>query len=176
MRWRGTYYRTDMLTAEHLHTLVHYDPETGVMTWLKKLSARQYVGDSVGSLKDNGYVWTKIYRKSYAVHRLVWLYMTGAWPTDEVEHVDRNRANNKWVNLENATHQENAGNRTPRHDSSSGVTGVLWSTKDQAWRATICIDGRKRQIAQSKSLIVAADARRAAEREHYPLSHSARGI
>ncbi len=162
-----------ILTAEILRELVHYDPETGVMVWLKKLAAKQYVGDVVGCLNENGYIYTKIARKAYKLHRLIWLYMTGKWPEHEVDHEDRNRSNNRWRNLRAATRKQNQENRTPRHDSTSGVTGVLWSVRDQAWRATICVDGRKKHLGTRKVLDDAIALRLAASRQHH--THSLQG-
>jgi HNH endonuclease len=163
------------MNATQLRSLVCYDPVTGRMTWRVKLSAKQYVGDDVGHVGDKGYRCTKIKRKSYKVHCLIWLYMTGEWPEHEVDHEDRDRANNRWANLRPATHKQNAENRTPRHDSSSGVTGVVWNTREQAWRATICIDGRKRQVGSRKSLIDAVALRIGASREHHTHSQYAGG-
>ena len=163
------------LDAEALRSLMHYDPETGVLTWLKKIAAKQYVGDPVGYLNDKGYIKTKINRVSYGTHQLAWLYMTGVWPEHEVDHKDRDRANNRWLNLRLATHKQNAENRTARRDSSSGFTGVLWSNRDQAWRTTICVGGRKRHIGTSKVLIDAVALRIRASREHHTHSQYAGG-
>ena len=138
------------------------------MTWLQKIAAKQYVGDAVGHARaTKATSSTKIARRSYGVHQLAWLYVTGAWPEHEVDHENRVRSDNRWTNLRAATHKQNQENRTPRHDSSSGVTGVLWSNRDQAWRTTICIDGRKRQIGTRKSLIDAVALRIRASREHH---------
>ena len=162
------------MDATTVRELLHYDPETGVFTWLKRIAQRQYVGDVAGCLKSNGYVQIKYRRKNYPAHRLAWLWMTGEWPKDEVDHRDRNRANNRWLNLRAATRKQNQENRTPRKDSTSGVTGVLWSNRDQAWRVTIHVDGRKRHIATRKSLDEAVAIRAAASRKHH--THSTHAL
>lgn len=137
------------------------------MVWLQKIAAKQYVGDNVGYLNANGYVYTKIQRKGYKVHRLAWLYMTGEWPEHEIDHKDRNRSNNRWGNLRQVTHKQNAENRSPRHDSSSGFTGVLWSNREQAWRTIITVDGRKRNIGTNRSLLDAVALRIRASRKYH---------
>lgn len=162
------------LDAAILKELMHYDPETGVMTWLKKIAAKQYIGDRVGSIDDEGYARTKIQRKTYKLHRLIWLYMTGEWPEDEVDHKDRNRLNNRWLNLRAATHKQNSQNRNPRHDSTSKSVGVSWSSRDGLWCASISIDGRKRQVGSSKSLEKAIALRAAAAKQHYMHSEHTR--
>jgi hypothetical protein len=166
-----------MLTADHLREIIHYDPETGVFTWRIRPSQRTFAGDVTGvAVRKDGYCSVKIGRQSYKAHRLAWLYMTGEWPEHEVDHRDRNRANNVWRNLRAATKKQNQENRTPRRDSSSGVTGVLWSNRDQAWRATIVIEGRKRHIGTRKVLSEAVALRAAASRQHHTHSEHNEGV
>jgi len=155
------------MDAQTLRPLLHYDPETGVLTWLQKLASRQYVGDAAGRRNHDGYVIVGIWHKRYCAHRLAWLYMTGGWPEHEIDHVDRDRSNNRWGNLRPATHKQNAENRSPRHDSSSRFVGVLWSSRDQAWRTVININGRKRHIGTHKSLLDAVAHRISASRKYH---------
>lgn len=162
------------MDAATLRELFNYDPDTGLFTRLKRVSQRGLVGTVAGCVNVNGYVHIKIACRGYKAHRLAWLYMTGEWPEHEVDHEDRDRTNNRWKNLRAATHKQNQENRTPRHDSSSGITGVLWSNRDQAWRVTICIEGRKRHIATRKSLEEAAAIRAAAALKYQTHSPYAR--
>lgn len=155
-----------MLTQEALRSVLHYDPDTGVFTWRAKIAQRQNVGDVAGFVCPEGYRRIKICRKQFKAHRLAWLYMTGELPPFEIDHRDRVRSNNVWTNLRKATHKQNQENRTTRRDSSSGFKGVLWSNRDQAWRTTICIGGRKRHIGTHGSLLEAVAQRIAAERKH----------
>lgn len=43
-------------------------------------------------------------------HRLAFLYMTGSYPTFEVDHFDRNKSNNAFDNLKDVTHKDNMKN------------------------------------------------------------------
>lgn len=89
-----------MLTAERLRELVHYDPETGVMTRRVALSNRNKVGQVVGYLnRGDGYLYATVDAKSHAVHRLAWLYVTGAWPEHQVNHKNDKRTDNRFANL-----------------------------------------------------------------------------
>lgn len=56
-------------------------------------------------------------------HRLAWLYMTGEWPRQEIDHIDGDRANNKWLNLRDVDHATNMQNR--RVAQSNNVGGFL---------------------------------------------------
>ena len=59
----------------------------------------------------------RIRGKAYYSHRLAFLYMTGEWPLEEVDHIDRNPYNDAWVNLRKATSSLNKWNQE-RHMNS----------------------------------------------------------
>jgi hypothetical protein len=66
------------LTAEYVREMYSYDPHSGHLTH-KKPRRGTKVGTLVGTLKQ-GYLRTKANRTAYFVHRIIWLWMTGAWP------------------------------------------------------------------------------------------------
>lgn len=119
-----------------LKTHFLYDPLTGHFTCLTGLR----VGKRAGSLTKRGY-WQLIFRgKNYAAHRLAWLYMTGEWPTGQLDHRDNNRSNNAWANLRVATNSQNNANRSanPKRKGLKGVTQL----KNGKWRAQLMKDYR----------------------------------
>ena len=69
-----------VITAERLRAILHYDPETGIWTWLIAASNNVKVGDVAGSKEKQGYWVIVIDYRRYKAHRLAWLYMTGEWP------------------------------------------------------------------------------------------------
>ena len=55
-----------------------------------------------------------IKKKTYAVHRIIWIIHKGEIPEGmEVDHKDRNRANNYLGNLRLLTHSQNIRNNRP---------------------------------------------------------------
>jgi len=129
----------DDLTQKDLKNALHYDPDTGFFTW--RMSKRGVIYGSVaGSLTDRGYVRITLDGKTYKAHRLAWLYMSGAWPVDQIDHIDAVRTNNKWENLRSATNQENHSNSPKRKNNKSGYKGVSWSRRDQNWFSTIMVN------------------------------------
>jgi len=101
-----------MLTQKRLKELFHYNPETGVITRKIKVRGRfGEVGSVVGSLrKKTGYISASVDGKLYQAHRIIWLFMTGDMPTTDVDHINRDRSDNRWDNLRLATRAQNMWN------------------------------------------------------------------
>lgn len=99
------------------------------------------VGDRVGSDNGFGYLRTTFKGKLECIHRLVFLYHTGRWPS-YLDHIDQNRSNNRIENLRECTYGENhrnKGKQRTRAAKSSQYKGVAWSIRNK-WRASIVKD------------------------------------
>ncbi len=134
------------LTAQRLRELLHYDPETGVFTYRVKRGICM-PGNEAGCPMKRGNHSIGLEYGRYATHRLAWLYMTGEWPTKEIDHLDGNPLNNRWDNLRLATSAENKQNqRRPKVTNKCGFLGVCRHPIDKqglpTWRARIQIDGK----------------------------------
>jgi hypothetical protein len=119
---------------------LHYDPETGVFTWLVDRGVTPTAGRVAGTLSDRGYWVIFVEGRNYRAHRLAWFYMTGEWPVFEIDHRDTKRTNNRWKNLREATRSQNMSNSNRRSDNKSGVKGVV--AHGPKWRAQIKARGR----------------------------------
>jgi hypothetical protein len=129
------------LTAQRLRELMHYDPETGVLRWLVTVGSRASAGSEVGRNDvSHGYIRRTIDKVRYAEHRLVWLYMTGRWPASQIDHINGDRADNRWANLREATDAQNRQNMKKRRGGTSKYPGVCWVARRQAWSARITIN------------------------------------
>jgi hypothetical protein len=118
-----------MPPLSHARTLqiLDYNPRTGFFTWRVRVAQNAYPGQPAGSIySDRNPKYKRLYiqidGKRYAAHRLAWFYMTGKWPSDEIDHIDRNPLNNKWTNLREVNRLANVLNGTPR--GRSLPTGV----------------------------------------------------
>ncbi len=99
--------------------LLTYDPDTGVLAW--KVARRKCrVGSPAGSLTDEGYVRVDLTGRTLAGHRIAWMLQTGTMPPDRIDHINGDRADNRWRNLRAATATENAWNS----ERSANATGV----------------------------------------------------
>lgn len=136
-----------------LRAMLHYDPETGVFTWLPRADARpqwngRWAGKQAGYAREatgGGLYWSiRIYDWPFHASRLAWLYMTGEWPANLVDHRDLDGLNNRWINLREATKAQNAANTRPSKANTSGFKGVSWHA--QAGRFRAYIRENKRQV------------------------------
>lgn len=66
--------------------------------------------NSNGSIDKDGYLILKIKGKQYKAHRIVFLLFNGRMPKDEIDHINRNRTDNRIENLRESTRQENIKN------------------------------------------------------------------
>lgn len=143
---------------------MHYDPETGVLTWLVDRGGVARAGTEAGALSV-GYVRPMVDGRRYLAQRLIWFYMTGGWPKSQVDHIDRTRANNRWKNLREATKKQNGENRGLHRRSTSGFRGVSWDKKLQKFRARISHNGTPIFLHGHDTIIDAVAARLRAERK-----------
>lgn len=130
------------LTQERLRELLDYDPLTGVFRWRVTRNGRSRAGSLAGRPHNGGYVAITVDRGHYLAHRVAWLYVHGAWPSEWLDHKDLDRANNRIANLREATGRQNAFNRPAPKHNTSGAKGVSWDIKNQKWRAHVTV-GRK---------------------------------
>lgn len=152
-------------SLDRLNELFTYDPASGELRWKSVPSQfkRAKVGDLVGTVGARGYLVVGIDRVYYLVHRIIWKMVTGQEPFDQIDHEDRNRLNNRWDNLREATNGQNRWNTSLAKNNTSGVKGVCWDAKRQVWNASI----NKTRIGRFKSKDAAIAARlKAAEELH----------
>lgn len=127
--------KTDLIQSA-LRAAVHYDPDTGHFTRLVRTSNRINAGDLAGSLTALGYLRFFVCGRSYAAHRLAWLYMTGTWPHGEVDHINGDKVDNRFANLRVVSRSVNMQNqRRARVENKVGALGV--SVQKGRFRAQI---------------------------------------
>lgn len=142
-----------MLTQSRLKELLHYCPETGVFTWRSNHAPRAKTGQQAGHQGTGGYRSIKLSGKHYKEHRLAWIYMTGEFPKDIIDHIDGNPANNAFGNLRDVNMQINKQNlKKCRSDNkSSGVLGVHYRKSTNRYLAVIFIDKRNKFLGSFKT-------------------------
>lgn len=158
--------REDLVSHDRLQELVTYDPETGVFRWRVSRGGSK-AGDIAGTTDRDGYVLIKVDRVRYRAHRLAFLYMTGEWPDDKIDHRDGNPGNNLWTNLRDATQAQNMKNARKRHDNASGFKGVFFEKRGGRFRSMIRGGGARKHLGYFDSAADAARAYDAAAKLHH---------
>lgn len=173
-----------MPSARLLRRLIDYDSATGEMRWKerpawmfsdvhygRKVLARmwntRYAGKPAFTASQcGGYKVGRLFDRGFLAHRVAWAIHNGMPPTDQIDHINGDRSDNRIENLRAVSNQDNAKNAAIGKANTSGVMGVFWCQKNKAWVARIKTNGKTIHLLQSKDKRVAIAARKAAERKY----------
>jgi len=110
--------RERSLSHEELLSRVSYDAETGKFFDRKS-------GRSIGYYRGEGYVTLCVRYRRLMAHRVAWFYQYGVWPTNQLDHINGNKLDNRLCNLRECSHRDNQRNRTFKRQNKSGFRGVF---------------------------------------------------
>jgi hypothetical protein len=150
------------LTQQRLQEILDYDPETGVFTYKNNYHPSKN-GKAANKRKTNGYECVWVDNKEYRAHRVAWLYVHGEWPENEIDHINRDKSDNRIENLRDVSASTNAYNRHLSPLNQSGYKGVHWEIGRGKWRAAF---GRK-LLGRFDDFEDAVIARQQAEKEYW---------
>lgn len=141
------------MTYEEANELIAYDPNTGALTWKNRMGrwGRIPAGSPATSTDSKGYLYVHIGTKNYRAHRVAWLLHYGHWPDKDIDHVNRNRVDNRIVNLRGATRYEQLQNQKKRADNTTGFTGVS-ETRNGTYAVSVWHRGKKHYVGTFKEL------------------------
>lgn len=126
-----------------------YNKHTGKFYWALTKNQNAIKGEEAGCIQKNGYIAIGISGKKYYAHRLAWLFITGDWPINHIDHLDGDRTNNKWVNLRDVSQKINNQNiRKPMSRSAVPLLGVFktCSGEKKPYRAMININNKSKYL------------------------------
>lgn len=138
----------------------HMSAEVRARIWNTKNAGRE-----AGAICSQGYVTMSVGAKTYKAHRLAFLLMTGEMPKSQVDHINGDRADNRWENLRDVPKLLNALNQKRHSTNKSGVTGVRFAAHINKWMAYIGHDNRMHHLGVFDTLEEAAEARWKAEEQ-----------
>lgn len=131
-------------TFDALRELLIYQPDTGKFV-ARCTTARLTEGVEVGGPHGSGYTLIRLKPYRGFAHRLAFLYMTGAHPQGNVDHINGIRDDNRWCNLRDASQCVNMQNlKGARTDSRTGLLGVAPNGK--RWMAMIMANGKRKYL------------------------------
>lgn len=162
-------------TQEELNDLLSYNAETGALYWRERPESMfqatncrsalnvcavwnsRYANGRAGT--DRRYTVIKINFASYLAHRVIWKMVYGEEPI-EVDHINRNKLDNRLSNLRSVDHGTNMRNRSVTSLNTSGFKHISWSKNLNKWVVQLKVPGKgQRQIAWKDSLEEAVAAR-----------------
>jgi len=108
-------------SRERLEQLFEYSEAEGGL-WNKIRRGKAVVGTRSGVLSKRGYIQVSVDGVKYTEHRLVWWMLTGQ-DAYALDHIDRNKTNNRADNLRPASQSQNLAN-TSQRQSKLGIPGV----------------------------------------------------
>ena len=159
--------KEDLLSYEDAHELFYQDKETGTLHWKVSPAIRVKPGDVAGHVDSVGYRIVEVNNRAYACHRVVWLMHYGSWPKQFVDHINRDKADNRIENLRDVSNTINCRNHALRKVNKSGHTGVHWHKALSKWTAQINVGKTKKHLGVYEDLEDAVKARKDAEEKYW---------
>ena len=153
------------LSRERLCELLEVDTENGIFIWRNTMGGKAKKGQKAGSKQKVGYVLIRLDQKDYYAHRLMWLYVYGAMPLLQIDHMNRNRQDNRPINLRLATQKQNSENSFRPKQNTSGFRGVRFEArlKSKPWSACITNNYKQNHLGYYATMEEAILARQTAE-------------
>ena len=130
-----------IVSHSELYRSLCYNLSTGIFTW-RIATDKTEIGQEAGYLRRDGYRYIQINSKQYLAHRLAWFYIHKEWPADHIDHINRNRADNRLENLRLSNLQLNAKNKSKYANNTSGEPGIYYIEGKCRWRAIITVNGK----------------------------------
>lgn len=147
------------LSTEYLKELFSYNELTGELS--RKGSGFVYTTPD----KSNGYIRVRLCGKMYYAHRIIMQMVNGYPPEGQVDHIDRDRTNNRLSNLHVVSHADNTLNKSKLSNNTSGVTGVYFDKRTNKWRAAVELKGKVYRLGRFSNIEDAKAARLAKQIE-----------
>lgn len=164
-----------------LRKLLRYEPATGKLFWLERTAdmfpegnrlspagrARQWNARHAGKpangvARPDGYLRNSVGGVVIYAHWAVWCWHYGEWPSDQIDHINGDRSDNRIENLRVVTRSGNLKNAKMPSTNTSGVVGVYFMRECGKWRARLTSQGKKIHLGVFENFADACRARQAA--------------
>lgn len=103
---------------------------------------KRYAGKKAGATDSAGYLVIRSKNKVCKGHILAWRIQTGEWPTFQIDHIDMDKGNNRWLNLRKSNPSCNMHNRQAQKNSLTSVKGVGFRKDIQKFYSRITCNGK----------------------------------
>lgn len=154
---------------ENIKLSFEYDPITGILWRIRKRcpwEGYKKVKEKAGT-NSHGYLSTRFMGKGFFNHRIAWFLQTGSFPPPmmDIDHINRNKLDNRWSNLRLAGRGQNNMNSGKSKRNTTGEKGVH-PTRGR-WFSRITVEGKIIHLGVFKNFDDAVSARKAAEIKYF---------
>ena len=142
-----------------------YD-ERGFLKWRKIPGTKNgnvNIGQKAGSVNADGYIIIVLGRKYYKAHRLVYLWHHGYMPENWIDHINRNRVDNRIDNLREVSPTCSVINRGIQSNNKTGIVGISWRKDRRQYYVSITRNKKRCALGSYNDFDEAVLARLAAE-------------
>ena len=157
----------ELMTPEMVRYLFDYCPETGVIRNRTWRSNRAKAGQVAGSIHQQGYRIIRVAKKHYRGHWIAWAHFYGDWPTDQVDHMNGIRDDNRICNLRACSGAANSQNIVVERRTTDMPQGVTRLPSGN-YSARIKINRKHTHIGVYSTCEAAHDAYLSAKKESHP--------
>lgn len=151
----------EKLTQEAVQRM--FDYKEGKLFWKVRPCNKAKIGCEAGMNGNNGYRMIVINGVKYLTHRLIYLYHCGYFPEKWIDHINRNRMDNRIENLREVSPTCNLRNAGNRKDNKSGIKGVSFIKNRNLWLACIQVSGKTIHLGCPECFLEAVCLRLAGE-------------
>ena len=148
------------ITYERVKELFAYNGSDLIWNVTKQ---RVQKGSIAGHINPYGYRVIGIDYGLYRAHRLVWLYHYGYFPEHQIDHINRDKTDNRIGNLREVSQSCNLRNCGNQKNNKSGVKGVTFNKSHNGWDSHSYFAGKSYFLGCFKDFDEAVLLRYAAE-------------
>jgi len=121
--------REARVSIQRLREAIQYNPDTGEL--FRK-------GKRAGSPCRDGYIQVSFDNVQFMAHRIGWAVYFGAFPSDQIDHINRIRSDNRLVNLRECSNRDNSANK----GRAVALVGTTYLPQYRKWQAQAKLGGR----------------------------------
>jgi hypothetical protein len=148
-----------VLQASSLRERFTYNKRTGILRHRKGKKR----GRRAGSPQKRGNRSVGFKGGVYQEHIVIWIMVTGSRPEAEIDHKNRNRADNRWKNLRPATRQQQMANTS----KPGAVMKGAHRNHTKKFRARICVNYKSISLGYHDTAEAAHAAYMTAARKYF---------
>jgi len=142
-------------TAERVRQAFWYNKKTGELIWLIQSGSRSIPGQRAGSIHTDqeGYQsrYITLDKRLYRSAHVIWIWMTGKWPTETIDHKNTDSLDDSWDNLREANQSQQQRNKGLQKNSTTGFKCVYWDKDRSCYTVRVKANGKRLRLGRFKT-------------------------